>query len=397
MNTPFFSITIPTKGRSFIVGDAIQSVLRQDFPDFEIIIADNDDGDATREVVAAFKDPRVHYHRTGGLSMPDNWEAACAPARGEYLLLLEDKQCLHAGALQRIHALIEKHQPDTLRWKADTLNDISRQTWVEEASCSGGVRFVLSKDVLHTFLSGSRQDVWPILPLAHYSGFSRKLRKSILAGPMGRLCPPVNPADCFAILSMAYGPGVLLVDASFVAMSRKHSTGASFEWKSALGDQFMNDLGGPSRLWTCTPIQSPIANAMVFNDYQEIRNAIGEPLKAFPLDWPNYYVEAWRNIVGQENEGVDETEQFAAFYAALAKETPDMQKKIWAAIEAREGSPEKSRRKNRLKSIRRRTGLLALELNWKLFLRRLAGRRHMNKFRRPLDYVIWAEQNISRG
>src|SRR5439155_13901434 len=78
MTAPFFSVVIPTKNRSFLVGGAISSVLRQSFPDFGLVVVDNDDTDATQKVVASFDDPRVRHVRTGGLSMPDNWEAACA-------------------------------------------------------------------------------------------------------------------------------------------------------------------------------------------------------------------------------------------------------------------------------------------------------------------------------
>jgi len=397
MPTPFFSIAIPTKGRSFIVGDAIESVLRQNFPDFEVIVADNDDGNVTHEVVSRFKDPRVRYHRTGGLCMPDNWESAGRQAQGEYLLMLEDKQALHGGALERLHALIEKHQPDTLKWKADTLNDITNLTWVEEPGGTGEVRFMPSNEVLRTFLSATRQDTWQVFPIAHMSAFSRKLRKAMLDSPVGRICPPANPSDGAGILAMTYGPGVFLIDSSLVAMSRKHSAGASFEQKTALGKQFMTEIGGPSRLWSHTPIQAPISAAMVINDYVELRNAIGAPLEDFPPDWVNYYVESWRNVVGLENDGVNMTDEYEAIDAALSKETPEMQKQVWAAIEQREGPPAKSRRKNRIKAFRRRTGLLALEHNWKLFLRRLAGRRHINRFHRPLEYVIWVDQQASRA
>ena len=51
MNAPRFSVVLPTKGRSFLVGHAIRSVLAQTFPDFELIVTDNDDGDATRQAV----------------------------------------------------------------------------------------------------------------------------------------------------------------------------------------------------------------------------------------------------------------------------------------------------------------------------------------------------------
>jgi glycosyltransferase involved in cell wall biosynthesis len=90
---PFFSVLIPTKNRSHLVGHAVQSVLGQNFDDFEIILVDNDDGDSTQEVIKQFSDPRIRYYRTGGLSMPWNWEYARQKANGLYLTVLEDKQC----------------------------------------------------------------------------------------------------------------------------------------------------------------------------------------------------------------------------------------------------------------------------------------------------------------
>ena len=122
MKTPFFSVVIPTKGRSFLVGGAIESILRQTFPDFEVIVTDNDDGDATEKVVKSFTDPRVRHHRTGNLPMPENWEAACAQARGEYLLLLEDKQALKFRALERIHREVERERAECSHWLADALD-----------------------------------------------------------------------------------------------------------------------------------------------------------------------------------------------------------------------------------------------------------------------------------
>jgi Glycosyl transferase family 2 len=396
MGTPFFSIAIPTKGRSFIVGDAIQSVLRQTFADFEVIIADNDDGDATRAVVSSFKDPRVRYHRTGGLSMPDNWEAACSQVRGEYLLLLEDKQALHGKTLERIHSLIEKHHPPCLKWKADTLDDTTKNTWMDEINGTNQTRFISSAEILRIYLSGTRNDIWDAFPIGHLSAFSRTLRKSILAGPVGRLCPPVSPDYTIGTQALAYGEGVLQVDTALVAMSRKHSNGGSVERKTALGRQFMAELGGANRLWSRTPIQAPIVPALLFNDYVELHEAIGDRLKDFPPDWVNYYVESWRTIVGLENDGVLMEYEFSAFHSALNAEPAEMQQKVWQAIEQREGSPAKSRSKNRNKALRRQMGFVALEHKWKLLIRRLTGRRHINKFQRPLEYVIWADQHASR-
>src|SRR5439155_7888958 len=101
----------PTKNRSEIVGGAIQSVLDQTFDDFELVISDNDDSEtATRDAVAKFSDPRIRYFRTSGkLPMHENWENALDLARGEFVLVLEDKQRLVRNALQILHHCIQEH------------------------------------------------------------------------------------------------------------------------------------------------------------------------------------------------------------------------------------------------------------------------------------------------
>src|SRR5688500_2786357 len=83
---PRFSIVIFTKNRSDLIGFALESVLNQTFPDFEVIIADNDDTDATAKVLSTYQDSRIRYLRTGSLSMIDNWEAGVSLACGEYVL-----------------------------------------------------------------------------------------------------------------------------------------------------------------------------------------------------------------------------------------------------------------------------------------------------------------------
>ena len=396
MKTPFFSVVIPTKGRSFIVGDAVQSVLRQTFPDFEVVVVDNDDGDATAKVLGQFKDPRFRHHRTGGLPMPENWETACTQGKGEFLLLLEDKQALHSCALEHLYKLIEKHQPPCIRWRADIFDDTTDTTWVEEAGGSGEAHFRMSEDVLRTYVSGTTDAGWKILPVGHWSAFSRKLCDAVRAGPTGRLCPPVSPDYTIAIQAMAFGDGVLCVDRALAVTSRRHSNGRSVAQKTALGKQFMAELGGASRLWSRTPIQAPIISSSLYNDYLELREIIGGRLNEFPPDWVNYYVESWRSILGLDYQGIPAADDFAAFHAALAKETPEMQKRVWTAIEEREAPPEVSLRKNRRKALRRRIGLLALETRWKLLTRRVTGRKHVGKFRNSLEFAIWADKHRVR-
>lgn len=106
MTTPFFSVLLPTKNRAGLLPYAIGSLRDQTFRDFEVVVVDNDDTTATAEMyyagLAPALDERFRYLRTGGLWMSENWEAALAPARGEYVYVLEDKAVLHPRALELV-------------------------------------------------------------------------------------------------------------------------------------------------------------------------------------------------------------------------------------------------------------------------------------------------------
>lgn len=62
MNSPFFSIIIPTYNRAAHIGVAIKSVLEQTFTNYELIIVDDGSTDNTRSIVREFDDDRIKYH-----------------------------------------------------------------------------------------------------------------------------------------------------------------------------------------------------------------------------------------------------------------------------------------------------------------------------------------------
>lgn len=100
MAQPVFSILISTFCRAPLVGDAINSVLTQDFGDFEIIVSDNWSGDSTPEVLTTFTDPRITVTRPPQhCSNADNLEHALSLAKGTYVLVLTVTDALVGGAL----------------------------------------------------------------------------------------------------------------------------------------------------------------------------------------------------------------------------------------------------------------------------------------------------------
>jgi glycosyltransferase involved in cell wall biosynthesis len=88
---PKVSVIIPTCNRASFLKAAIESVLRQTFQDFEIIVVDDASQDRTREVIQSFTDPRIRCirHETNhGQGASRN--AAIKEASGEYVALLDD-------------------------------------------------------------------------------------------------------------------------------------------------------------------------------------------------------------------------------------------------------------------------------------------------------------------
>lgn len=62
-NEPFFSIVIPTFNRADLIVDSIESVVKQTFSDWELIVVDDGSTDNTAEVIANYslKDSRIKY------------------------------------------------------------------------------------------------------------------------------------------------------------------------------------------------------------------------------------------------------------------------------------------------------------------------------------------------
>ena len=61
---PVVSIIMPTFNRADTISLAIESVLKQSFKDWELLIIDNESTDNTKEIVDSFSknDNRIKYH-----------------------------------------------------------------------------------------------------------------------------------------------------------------------------------------------------------------------------------------------------------------------------------------------------------------------------------------------
>src|SRR5580658_942536 len=113
VKSPSVSVLMPTYNYAGFLPEAVESVLAQDFRDFELLIVDDCSSDNTAEVVRPFcsRDARVHFAiNSTNLGMADNWNHCLDQARGEYIkFLFGDDKLFHRQALGKMLALMGRH------------------------------------------------------------------------------------------------------------------------------------------------------------------------------------------------------------------------------------------------------------------------------------------------
>lgn len=111
-----FSVLLPTRNRLDLLGYAVETVRRQNYDDWEIIISDNFSDEDIGGYVAGLGDARIHYYRTDSfVSVTENWNNTLNRASGDYVIMLGDDDGLMQGYFQTMVDLINTYQkPDLI-------------------------------------------------------------------------------------------------------------------------------------------------------------------------------------------------------------------------------------------------------------------------------------------
>lgn len=110
---PYYSILIPSYNRPELIGETVESILSNDFDDFEIIISD-DKSPRQEEVVVALQpfldDSRVHlYMQPQNLREARNRDFLFNSACGEWLIVLGDDDKLYPNALSTLTVAMDRY------------------------------------------------------------------------------------------------------------------------------------------------------------------------------------------------------------------------------------------------------------------------------------------------
>jgi glycosyltransferase involved in cell wall biosynthesis len=83
------SVIIPTYDRAHLVAEAIESVLKQTFTDFELIVVDDGSTDNTEQVVHSFDDRRLKYLKQSNKGVSAARNTGLQVATGEFIGFLD--------------------------------------------------------------------------------------------------------------------------------------------------------------------------------------------------------------------------------------------------------------------------------------------------------------------
>lgn len=109
---PFFSITIPSYNRAYILDETLESIRNQSFEDWEVIIVDDGSKDNTADVIAKLSaiDSRIRYVYQDNAERSAARNNGATHARGKYLLFLDSDDAFTPEHLQEIYTLLESKQ-----------------------------------------------------------------------------------------------------------------------------------------------------------------------------------------------------------------------------------------------------------------------------------------------
>ncbi len=123
------SILIPTYNREKFIIEAIDSVLNQDFQDFEIICSDNASTDNTYKILLDYakKDNRIKvFQSVENLGPIPNWEICLSHANGEFIHWLWSDDWIETNFYIDAFALMKKNHTrivSTWNYRSDNLDD----------------------------------------------------------------------------------------------------------------------------------------------------------------------------------------------------------------------------------------------------------------------------------
>lgn len=136
MNKPFISIIIPIYNCSQYILRLLNSILEQDFDNYEIIVVDDGSTDNLNTVLSTISDPKIKFFhkKNGGVSDARNF--GISKSDGKYILFADADDYYENNLFQEIIPLLEKDDYDIICFNFyNTINDNDKIEEFKNTDC----------------------------------------------------------------------------------------------------------------------------------------------------------------------------------------------------------------------------------------------------------------------
>ncbi|MCZ0860828.1 glycosyltransferase family A protein [Methanocorpusculum sp. MG] len=257
MNKPFFSIVVPTKNRPELLSSVINSILEQDFQDFELIISDNSDTADSQNVVSSYSDVRIKYFKTGSLSMVDNWNFGCSNVTGKYLLIIIDKYYMKPHVLSLLYSNICVNNPCVISWRID-IEPLNSQRLLhfhgKNTTYSKNTSEIIGNIVR---MDGSFEDTDLLLPRGRNCCISESLYRRIV-NRTGSFSSGFSPDYSIAFKILFETRSIMIMDCSLYSLHNNLEKYSNGRMSVTGSSQLLNYMGVSNDIYTTVMYGQPI-------------------------------------------------------------------------------------------------------------------------------------------
>lgn len=121
-----FSIVVPVFNAKSFLRNCLNSILEQNFNDFEVITIDDGSTDGSNEILEdyATNDSRIHVYHFDNAGVSYSRRRGIALASGEYIVFVDSDDTINPNLLSNLYDAISIHDfPTLIRYQANLIGD----------------------------------------------------------------------------------------------------------------------------------------------------------------------------------------------------------------------------------------------------------------------------------
>jgi hypothetical protein len=313
---PRFSLVVPTLRRSDTLEHTLATLLAQPETELEIVVQNNGNDHATRELVERLNDPRLRlFHTDEVVPMVDNWERALSNSTGDFVTFLGDDDGLFPDACLVAASILADGDTEILSWAPFLYlwpgywDEPRRNRLQATVSFEFGVRLVHSRPLLRRFYDFEAH--YSQLPMLYNSFVGRSLIERVqdrhgkyFVGSLPDVTSGiVNAAFCETFLRSSRPLSVAGVSQHSMGhrMTRTTERLSQADWRRDFPDLAERASEAGSNLELLIADEMQLVGEQVFRDSEPVTlNELGlvRAIAAAINDSPSRYDETRSSILG---------------------------------------------------------------------------------------------------